>query len=215
MRPKSRADVRARQGNEEGLAEGGQEGQGEAEADDRASDRLRRSWNFIARGQKSKRRPAIMKPCFSTMSSLKSAWLGRFLMHAFVTPRHAWKPGRPRGKRFRQALTPGLRNPRCAPNLFNPGVYLSPIAAFRQGDRSMTTWPVHGRISGPIVMIGFGSIGQGTLPLIERHFDFDKSRFVVIDPQDDSDRSLLDERGIRFIQQAVTRDNYRELSRRF
>ena len=27
-------------------------------------------------------------------------------------------------------------------------------------------------------MIGFGSIGKGTLPLIERHFDFDKSRFV-------------------------------------
>ena len=30
----------------------------------------------------------------------------------------------------------------------------------------MTTWPVRGRISGPIVMIGFGSIGRGTLPLI-------------------------------------------------
>ena len=31
-------------------------------------------------------------------------------------------------------------------------------------------WPVHARIDGPIVMIGFGSIGKGTLPLIERHF---------------------------------------------
>ena len=31
-------------------------------------------------------------------------------------------------------------------------------------------------IDGPIVMIGFGSIGKGTLPLIERHFNFDKSR---------------------------------------
>ena len=39
----------------------------------------------------------------------------------------------------------------------------------------MTDWPVHGRIDGPIVMIGFGSIGKGTLPLIERHFDFDTS----------------------------------------
>ena len=67
----------------------------------------------------------------------------------------------------------------------------------------MTDWPVHGRIDGPIVMIGFGSIGKGTLPLIERHFTFDKSRFVVIDPED-KDRKLLDERGIRFIQQAVT-----------
>lgn len=74
----------------------------------------------------------------------------------------------------------------------------------------MTTWPVHGRISGPIVMIGFGSIGQGTLPLIERHFTFDKSRFVVIDPQE-KHKELLDERGIRFIQKAVTRDNYRDL----
>ncbi len=76
----------------------------------------------------------------------------------------------------------------------------------------MTTWPVHARIDGPIVMIGFGSIGKGTLPLIERHFAYDKSRFVVIDPED-KDRKLLDERGIRFIHQAVTKENYRELLR--
>jgi homospermidine synthase len=74
----------------------------------------------------------------------------------------------------------------------------------------MTDWPVHARITGPIVMIGFGSIGKGTLPLIERHFNYDKSRFVVIDPED-KDRKLLDDRGIRFIHQAVTRDNYRKL----
>ena len=74
----------------------------------------------------------------------------------------------------------------------------------------MSNWPVHGRIDGPIVMIGFGSIGRGTLPLIERHFTFDKSRLVVIDPSD-ADRHLLDERGIRFIHQGVTRDNYRDL----
>jgi homospermidine synthase len=71
-------------------------------------------------------------------------------------------------------------------------------------------WPVHADITGPIVMIGFGSIGRGTLPLIERHFDFDRSRMVVIDP-DDSFRRLLDVRGIRFIHQAVTRENYRSL----
>jgi len=69
---------------------------------------------------------------------------------------------------------------------------------------------IHATISGPIVMIGFGSIGRGTLPLIERHFKFDRSRFVVIDPSDE-DRGLLDERGIRFIQQGVTRENYRDL----
>ena len=74
----------------------------------------------------------------------------------------------------------------------------------------MTEWPVHARITGPIVMIGFGSIGKGTLPLIERHFHYDKSRFVVIDPED-KDRKILDDRGIRFVHQAVTRDNYRKL----
>ena len=65
----------------------------------------------------------------------------------------------------------------------------------------MANWPVYGEITGPIVMIGFGSIGKGTLPLIERHFKYDKSRFVVIDPED-KDRHLCDERGIRFIKQA-------------
>ena len=59
----------------------------------------------------------------------------------------------------------------------------------------MSQWPVHGTIKGPIVLIGFGSIGRGVLPLIERHFKFDKSRFTVIDPED-KDRHLLDERGI-------------------
>ena len=52
------------------------------------------------------------------------------------------------------------------------------------------------RITGPIVMIGFGSIGRGILPLIERHFDYDRNRLVVIDPGA-SNRHLLDELDIR------------------
>ena len=66
------------------------------------------------------------------------------------------------------------------------------------------------RVEGPIVLIGFGSIGRGILPLLERHIDFDAKRLVVIDPSD-ADRHLLDERGIRFVQSAVTRENYRDL----
>jgi Saccharopine dehydrogenase NADP binding domain len=72
----------------------------------------------------------------------------------------------------------------------------------------MPHWPRYGRIAGPIVMIGFGSIGKGTLPLIERHFEFDPQRFLVIDPND-ADRKLLDERGVRFIHLGLTRENYR------
>src|SRR5258706_251492 len=67
---------------------------------------------------------------------------------------------------------------------------------------------IHAKISGPIVMIGFGSIGKGTLPLIERHFDYDKSRFVIIDPHEDGE--IARQHGVRFIKQAITRDNYRE-----
>ena len=72
-----------------------------------------------------------------------------------------------------------------------------------------TSPPVHARITGPIVMIGFGSIGKGTLPLIERHFEYDKSRFVIIDPHEDGD--LAKQHDVRFIKQGVTKDNYREL----
>src|SRR5438270_13496475 len=66
------------------------------------------------------------------------------------------------------------------------------------------------RFDGPIIMIGFGSIGKGTLPLIERHLAFDREKFVVIAPVD-IDRSLLDEREIRFLHLAITRENYRDI----
>lgn len=75
---------------------------------------------------------------------------------------------------------------------------------------STKMWPVYGEITGPVVMIGFGSIGRGTLPLMERHIKFDRSRMVVIDPRDDI-RELLDECGIRFVQDYVTKTNYEEL----
>src|SRR5580698_3509055 len=68
---------------------------------------------------------------------------------------------------------------------------------------------IHAKISGPIVMIGFGSIGKGTLPLIERHFAYDKSRLVIIDPHEDGE--IAKAHGVRFIQQGVTVDNYREV----
>ncbi len=73
-----------------------------------------------------------------------------------------------------------------------------------------TRWPNHGRISGPIVMIGFGSIGRGTLPLIERHFSYDRARFMVIEP-DPAHRNLADRHGLRFEQVALTRENYRDV----
>jgi homospermidine synthase len=74
----------------------------------------------------------------------------------------------------------------------------------------MAQSPIHARFDGPIVMIGLGSIGRGFLPLLERHIAFDRSKFVLIDPVD-RDRGLLDERKLRFMKVALTRDNSREV----
>jgi homospermidine synthase len=76
--------------------------------------------------------------------------------------------------------------------------------------KTTTAWPLHARFEGPIVMIGFGSIGKGTLPLLERHIGFDRKKFVVIAPEDD-DRRLLDERYLRFVHTAITKENHREV----
>ncbi len=68
-----------------------------------------------------------------------------------------------------------------------------------------------GKITGPIVIVGFGSIGKGMVPMIERHLDYDKSRITVLDPKDEGRKALCDKHGLRFIQKGLTRDNYREL----
>lgn len=69
---------------------------------------------------------------------------------------------------------------------------------------------VYGKISGPVVMIGFGSIGKGTWPLIERHFEYDASRFTVIEP-DGAQANFLRQHDINHMQVALTPENYREV----
>ena len=71
-------------------------------------------------------------------------------------------------------------------------------------------YPTYGRIDGPIVIIGFGSIGKGTLPLIERHFDYDASKLTVIDP-DPSKAVFLRQHQINHMQTRLTPENYREV----
>jgi homospermidine synthase len=74
----------------------------------------------------------------------------------------------------------------------------------------MTAWPRYGRIEGAVVLIGYGSIGRATLPLIERHFDYDPARLVVIEPEP-THRDELARRGIRHLELALTPANYREV----
>lgn len=76
----------------------------------------------------------------------------------------------------------------------------------------MTEYPRYARLPGPVVMIGFGSIGRGTLPLILRHFDVDPSDIVVIAPNDEND-TLIKQYGVRRIDEQLTQGNYAEVLR--
>ena len=74
----------------------------------------------------------------------------------------------------------------------------------------MTNDQLLATISGPVVMIGFGSIGRGTLPLLDRHIDFDRTRATVIEPSDE-DRAILAEYGVTHLAESITPENYRDL----
>jgi homospermidine synthase len=74
----------------------------------------------------------------------------------------------------------------------------------------MTEWTTHATWPGPIVMIGFGSIGRGTLPLILRHIACDCAKFTIIDPLEEWTH-LAEAENIGFLKQSVTRANFKSL----
>ena len=74
----------------------------------------------------------------------------------------------------------------------------------------MSNWKQHATWNGPIVMIGFGSIGRGTLPLILRHIACDKSQITVLDPSTES-KHIADALGVRFVQQGLTKKNFKSV----
>src|SRR5580700_1328979 len=63
---------------------------------------------------------------------------------------------------------------------------------------------------GRLVIIGFGSIGQGVLPLLLRHLEIAADRITIITAEPRG-HDVAAEYGIRFIETALTRSNYRAL----
>ena len=68
----------------------------------------------------------------------------------------------------------------------------------------------HARFQGRLVFVGFGSIGQGTLPLILRHIDMPRERISIL-TGDERGRPEAEHYGIQFIVNPLQRDNYRQL----
>ena len=64
--------------------------------------------------------------------------------------------------------------------------------------------------AGRIVMVGFGSIGQGTLPLLLRHIDIRPDQIVIV-TGDEKGRLVAAEYGVEFHATPLTRTNYRSL----
>jgi homospermidine synthase len=74
----------------------------------------------------------------------------------------------------------------------------------------MSQHKIHATWNGPIIMLGFGSIGRGSLPLILRHIACDKSKITVIDPTEDN-KWIAEKEGVKFVKAGATRANYKKL----
>jgi homospermidine synthase len=72
----------------------------------------------------------------------------------------------------------------------------------------MSKHEVHVNFGGRIVFVGFGSIGQGVLPLILRHIGTSADRITIVSAED-AGREEAGHFGVKFIKAALTRDNYR------
>ncbi len=72
----------------------------------------------------------------------------------------------------------------------------------------MTKHEVHVNFSGRIIFVGFGSIGQGVLPLILRHIGTSADRITIVTAED-AGRAEAEQFGVKFVKIALTPANYR------
>ena len=63
------------------------------------------------------------------------------------------------------------------------------------------------KFRGRLVIVGFGSIGQGILPLILRHIDMKASQVTIVTAEDRGQKEAKD-LGVRFLVEPLTRENY-------
>ena len=66
----------------------------------------------------------------------------------------------------------------------------------------------HVKFGGRLVFVGFGSVGQGSLPLLLRHIDMPYDRISIV-TGDERGRAEAAHYGIKFQVTPLTRENYR------
>jgi homospermidine synthase len=71
----------------------------------------------------------------------------------------------------------------------------------------MTQHTKHVKFAGRMVIVGFGSIGQGVLPLLLRHIDMSAKQITIVTAEERG-HDEADEYGIKFIDEPLTRDNF-------
>jgi homospermidine synthase len=69
---------------------------------------------------------------------------------------------------------------------------------------------IHVEFPGRILFVGFGSIGQGVLPLVLRHVGIAPERITIV-TADDRGREEAAKYGIKFVKEPLTRENYRRV----
>jgi homospermidine synthase len=74
----------------------------------------------------------------------------------------------------------------------------------------MSNHEVHVNFSGRIVFVGFGSIGQGVLPLILRHIGTSTDRISIVTAEDNG-RTEAEQFGVKFVKTSLTEGNYRRI----
>src|SRR5436190_208178 len=66
----------------------------------------------------------------------------------------------------------------------------------------------HTAFSGRMVIVGFGSIGQGVLPLLLRHIALRRDQITIITAEPRG-HAIAAEYGVRFVETALTEENFR------
>ena len=72
------------------------------------------------------------------------------------------------------------------------------------------THPVHVAFPGRILIVGFGSIGQGVLPLILRHIGIKPERITIVTAEE-AGQAEAAKLGVKFIVEPLVRENFRRV----